>query len=417
MAASSLYLRTHISLPVLTAQTGAETVPDSRSSCPITSSLHCCRADLDLATRAGIGLRSSSPLPQGLRKLSSGLNYCRQKPALSCRVVRAEVATEKAGAAKISAMEVPTTHKAWTYAEYGPPGVLKLEQIPVPDVAADEVLVKVYAAALNPVDGKRRQGKFKNTDSPLPTVPGYDVAGVVVKVGKEVSKFKEGDEVYADVSEAALNKPRQFGSLAQYTAVQEKLLALKPTRLSFAEAASLPLAILTAQEAFDRVNLKVGQSVFINGGAGGVGTLAIQLAKEVYGASLVVTTASAGKVDLLKSLGVDKVVDYKKEKYEELPDKYDVVFDTVGESNRSVKVVKEGGAVVALTGAVEPPAFRFVVTSNGENLAKLTPFLESGKVKALIDPKGSFTFSEVVEAFEYLETGRATGKVVIAPIE
>ncbi len=109
------------------------------------------------------------------------------------------------------------------------------------------------------------------------TVPGYDVAGVVVKVGKEVSKFKEGDEVYADVSEAALNKPRQFGSLAQYTAVQEKLLALKPTRLSFAEAASLPLAILTAQEAFDRVNLKVGQSVFINGGAGGVGTLAIQV--------------------------------------------------------------------------------------------------------------------------------------------
>jgi hypothetical protein len=96
------------------------------------------------------------------------LNYRCQKPALSCRVVRAEVATEKAGAAKISAMEVPTTHKAWTYAEYGPPGVLKLEQTPVPDVAADEVLVKVYAAALNPVDGKRRQGKFKNTDSPLP---------------------------------------------------------------------------------------------------------------------------------------------------------------------------------------------------------------------------------------------------------
>jgi hypothetical protein len=168
MAASSLYLRTHISLPVLAAQTGAETVSDSRSSCPITSSLHCCRADLDLATRAGIGLRSSSPLPQGLRKSSSGLNYCCQKPALSCRVVRAEVATEKAGAAKISAMEVPTTHKAWTYGEYGPPGVLKLEQIPVPDVAADEVLVKVHAAALNPVDGKRRQGKFKNTDSPLP---------------------------------------------------------------------------------------------------------------------------------------------------------------------------------------------------------------------------------------------------------
>ena len=108
-------------------------------------------------------------------------------------------------------------------------------------------------------------------------VPGYDVAGVVVKVGSDVTKFKEGDEVYANVSEAALNQPRQVGSLAQYTAVEEKLVALKPTNLSFAEAASLPLAIETAQEAFDRANLKEGQTVFINGGAGGVGSLAIQV--------------------------------------------------------------------------------------------------------------------------------------------
>lgn len=108
-------------------------------------------------------------------------------------------------------------------------------------------------------------------------MPGYDVAGVVVKVGSDVTKFKEGDEVYANVSEAALNQPRQFGSLAQYTAVEEKLLALKPTNLSFAEAASLPLAIETAQEAFDRANLKEGQTVLITGGAGGVGSLAIQV--------------------------------------------------------------------------------------------------------------------------------------------
>jgi len=108
-------------------------------------------------------------------------------------------------------------------------------------------------------------------------VPGYDVAGIVVKVGSDVTKFKEGDEVYADVSEATLNKPRQFGSLAQLTAVEEKLLALKPASLSFEEAASLPLAILTAQEALDRANLKEGQTVLITGGAGGVGSLAIQV--------------------------------------------------------------------------------------------------------------------------------------------
>lgn len=108
-------------------------------------------------------------------------------------------------------------------------------------------------------------------------MPGYDVAGIVVKVGSDVTKFKEGDEVYAEVSEHPLNKPRRIGSLTQFTAVEEKLLAIKPAALSFAEAASLPLAILTAQEAFDRAGLKEGQTVFINGGAGGVGSLAIQV--------------------------------------------------------------------------------------------------------------------------------------------
>lgn len=323
-----------------------------------------------------------------------------------------EIYIEEAEAAAL-----PTTQKGWSYSEYGPKEVLKFDDIPVPEVKPDEVLVKVQAAALNPVDYKRRLGKFQNSDSALPHVPGYDVAGIVVKVGADVTKFKENDEVYANVSEAALNKPRQVGSLAQFTAVEEKLLALKPASLSFAEAASLPLAIETAQEAFDRANLKEGQTVLINGGAGGVGTLAIQLAKNVYGASHVATTASSGKLDFVKSLGADKVIDYKNEKFEELPEKYDVVFDTVGEYSKCAKVVKEGGAVIVLTGAVEPPGVRFVVTSNGENLAKLNPYLESGKVKAVVDSKGPFKFSEVVEAFAYLETGRASGKIVVAPIE
>ncbi|XP_024381312.1 2-methylene-furan-3-one reductase [Physcomitrium patens] len=327
-----------------------------------------------------------------------------------------EIYTEEAET-QGSVTSLPTTQKGWTYSEYGSKDVLKFEDIPMPEVKPDEVLVKVQAAALNPVDSKRMSGKFKNTDSELPHVPGYDVAGVVVKVGSDVTKFKEGDEVYADVSEAPLNNPRQVGSLAQFTAVEEKLLVIKPANLSFAEAASLPLAVLTAQEALDRAGLTEGQTIFINGGAGGVGSLAIQLAKNVYGASQVTTTASTGKLEFVKSLGADKVIDYKNEKFEEVSEKYDVVLDCVGECAKCVKIVKEGGAVIALTGALEPPGVRFVVTSNGESLARLTPYLESGKVKPIIDPKGPFKFSELVEAFEYLDTGRATGKIVVAPIE
>ncbi|KAJ8634370.1 hypothetical protein MRB53_027706 [Persea americana] len=141
-----------------------------------------------------------------------------------------------------------------------------------------------------------------------------------------------------------------------------------------------------------------------------------QLAKQVFGASRVAATASTGKLDLLKSLGVDLAIDYTKENFEELAEKFDVVYDAVGQCDEAVKAVKEGGSVVVLTGAVTPPGFRFVVTSNGEVLEKLNPYLESGKVKPIVDPKGPFPFSQLVQAFSYLEAGHATGKVVIHPI-
>ncbi|RLN03460.1 quinone oxidoreductase-like protein [Panicum miliaceum] len=317
----------------------------------------------------------------------------------------------------VAAAQVPGVMKAWAYDAYGDAGVLKLDEAAaVPAVGEGQVLVKVAAAALNPVDAKRRAGKFQATDSPLPTVPGYDVAGVVVKVGGGVKGLKEGDEVYGMISEKPLEGPKQSGSLAEYTAVEEKLLALKPKDLDFAQAASLPLAILTANEGLERAGLAAGKSVLVLGGAGGVGSLAIQLAKQVYSASKVAATASTKKIELLKSLGADVAIDYTKENFDELPDKYDVVFDAVGQGDKAVKVVKEGGSVVVLTGAVTPPGFRFVVTSNGATLEKLNPYLESGKVKPLIDPTGPFPFSQVVEAFSYLETGRATGKVVISPV-
>ncbi|XP_004509819.1 2-methylene-furan-3-one reductase-like [Cicer arietinum] len=332
-------------------------------------------------------------------------------------LVKSQATTTPASSEAAKVTQVPSEMKAWVYGEYGGVDVLKFDSsIAVPDVKEDQVLVRVFAAALNPVDGKRRQGKFKATDSPLPTVPGYDVAGVVVKVGSEVKDFKVGDEVYGDVNEKALEGPKQFGSLAEYTAVEEKLLALKPKNLDFAQAASLPLAIETAYEGLERTGFSAGKSILVLNGSGGVGSLVIQLAKQVFGASRVAATASTRNLELLKSLGADLAIDYTKENFEDLPEKFDVVYDAIGQCDRAVKAIKEGGSVVALTGAVTPPGFRFVVTSNGAVLKKLNPYLESGKVKPIVDPKGPFPFDQVVEAFSYVETNRATGKVVIYPI-
>ncbi|GFP80094.1 quinone oxidoreductase-like protein at1g23740 chloroplastic [Phtheirospermum japonicum] len=308
--------------------------------------------------------------------------------------------------------------KAWTYGEYGGVEVLKLESdVAVPEVKDDQVLIKVVAAALNPVDFKRRFGYFKATDSPLPIVPGYDVAGVVVRVGSKVKEFKEGDEVYGDIIEKAVAEPKQFGSLAEYTAVEEKLLALKPKNLDFVQAAAIPLAIETAYEGLLTAGFSEGKSILVLGGAGGVGTFVIQLAKHVFGASKIAATSSTAKLDFVKSLGADVAIDYTKVNFEDLPEKFDLVYDAVGESDRAVKAVKEGGSVITIAGAnAPPPAVRFIVTSNGEFLKKLNPYLESGKVKPVLDPKGPFPFDKVNEAFAYLETNRAIGKVVIYPI-
>ncbi|KAI3729019.1 hypothetical protein L6452_17665 [Arctium lappa] len=336
------------------------------------------------------------------------------KPCLRvCASSSSRSATETA----VESSTVPSQMKAWVYDEYGGVDVLKLSSnVTVPDVNDDQVLVKVIAAALNPVDCKRRIGKFQATDSPLPTVPGYDVAGVVVKVGNQVKGLKVGDEVYGDVSEKALDGPKQSGSLAEYTAVEEKLLALKPKNLDFLQAASLPLAIETAYEGLERAGFSEGKSIIVLNGSGGVGSLTIQLAKQVFGASKVAATSSTHNIELLKSLGADLAIDYTKENIEELPDKYDVVFDAVGLGEKAGKVVKEGGIMVVLTGAVTPPGFRFVVTSTGSTLEKLSPYLENGKVKPVIDPNGPFPFDKVKEAFAYLETNRATGKVVVYPV-
>ncbi|KAI6694810.1 hypothetical protein NL676_022520 [Syzygium grande] len=371
------------------------------------------------SSSSSLPLKFSSSIAPALRHArKKAVAAGRRNPAVPLRL-RASSRAAPASAEAAKAAGAPGEMKAWVYGEYGGVDVLKLDpKVSVPELKEDQVLIKVVAAALNPVDAKRRQGKFKATDSPLPTVPGYDVAGVVVKVGSQVKELKEGDEVYGNINEKALEGPKQFGSFAEYTAVEEKLLALKPKNIDFVQAAGLPLAIETAYEGLERTGFSAGKSLLVLGGAGGVGSLVIQLAKHVFGASRVAATSSTGKLEFLKSLGADLAIDYTKENFEDLPEKFDVVYDAVGQCDRAVKVIKEGGGgiVVALTGAVVPPGFRFVVTSNGEVLKKLNPYIESGKVKPIVDPKGPFPFSQVAEAFSYVETNRASGKVVIHPI-
>ncbi|WRX20781.1 Alcohol dehydrogenase-like [Theobroma cacao] len=370
-----------------------------------------------------------------------------------------------------SSATLPSQMKAWTYAEYGKSSdVLKLgSDVAVPQLNDDQVLVKVVAAGINPVDFKRMLGLIKATDSPLPlakqvygaskvaatsstgkldllkslgadlpidytkenyedlpekfdvvydaTIPGYDVAGVVVKVGSQVKNLKVGDEVYGNVHEKALDHPKQYGTLAEYTAVEERLLALKPKNVSFPEAAALPVGTGTAYEGLQRCQFSAGQSILVLGGAGGVGSTVVQLAKHVFGASTVAATASTGKLELLKSLGADLAIDYTKENFEDLPEKFDVVYHCVGQCERAVKAMKGGGRVVTVSGAVTVPAFKFIVTSNGADLEKLNPYLESGKVKAVIDPKGIYPFSQTLEGLAHVDTGRVAGKVVVYPIQ
>jgi len=202
-------------------------------------------------------------------------------------------------------------------------------------------------------------------------------------------------------------------------------VAPKPTNLSFEEAASLPLALLTAQQAFDIAKFEKGKSVFIVGGAGGVGSLAIQLARHVYGASRIVSTASTGKLDFVKSLGADLVIDYTKQSYDQISEKFDFVFDTVGDSAKSHVVAKEEAKILDISPhAKEEASFQptsrvefFGVSAHAKNLEKLQPYIESEKLKPVIDPKSPYSFSDVIEAFKHLETGRARGKIVISPIE
>lgn len=223
---------------------------------------------------------------------------------------------------------------------------MHLAEMPTPEIGEYEVLAEIHAASINPIDFKIRDGKVKLlVEYKMPLILGNDFSGVVAKVGAKVTRFKAGDEIYA--------RPRKskIGTFAEYIAIHEDDIALKPKNLNFEEAASIPLVGLTSYQALtDILQLKKGQKILIQAGAGGVGTFAIQLAK-LMGAT-VATTASEAGANLVKSLGADEIINYKTEKFEEILKNYDAVFDTLGGEilEKSFGIIKDGGKLVSVSG-------------------------------------------------------------------
>jgi len=309
--------------------------------------------------------------------------------------------------------------KAIAIMDFGGRNRLQLMELPRPEAGAGEVLIKVHAAGVNPVDWKIREGLLRTRlPHQFPVILGWDAAGVVETGGK---KFRPGDEVYAYCRKPIV----QHGAYADYIAVPESSVALKPRKFSFLEAAAVPLAALTAYQAlFDAAGLKRGQTVLIHAAAGGVGGFAVQLAKE-RGAR-VLATASAAKHDYVRGLGADEVVDYQGVDFRKAirklcPDGVDVVFDTVGGAvqTRSAEVVKRGGVLVSIlafadTAAIEKRGVRpeyVFVCPNGKQLAKLTELAEAGRLRTRVEQV--FPLKDAAKAHALIEAGHSTGKIVL----
>ncbi|WP_200211044.1 NADP-dependent oxidoreductase [Micromonospora coerulea] len=330
--------------------------------------------------------------------------------------------------------------KAFVVERYGDASAVRAGDVPDPQVGDQDVLVRIHAASVNPLDLRTRNGDFKVIlPYRVPFVLGNDLAGVVVAAGAGVTRFTVGDEVYARP-----DKDR-IGAFAELIAIQQDDVATKPTTLTMEEAASIPLVGLTAWQALvERANVQAGQKVLIHAGSGGVGTIAIQLAKHL-GAS-VATTASTSKVDLVKDLGADVVVDYKKQAFETVLHDYDVVLDTLGGEtlDKSLQVLKPGGKVISIAGPPDPtfakelganPLVRLVMTAlsfrtrqrarrrhvtysflfmraSGDQLREVTSLIEAGTIRPVVDRV--FPFESTREALAYVEEGRAkAGKVVV----
>lgn len=305
--------------------------------------------------------------------------------------------------------------KAVRIHEYGNREVLVFEDAPMPSITSNEVLVRVIAASVNPVDWKIREGYLKEMISyQLPLTLGWDVSGVVTEVGTNVTRFRVGDAVYSrpDI--------KRNGTYAEFVAIRESEVALKPLTISHNEAASLPLAGITAWEVLiTTAQLSAGQRVLIHAGSGGVGSLAVQLAKS-RGAYVIATT-SGKNVALVESLGADEVIDYQTQNFTEKLRDIDVVFDTLGGDiqESSWSVLKKGGILISI---VNPPsdtkakelgvqsAFVFIEPS-AYILKQLAELVEQGKLRPVIGAE--FALHDIVKAHELSETGRTVGKIVL----
>lgn len=331
------------------------------------------------------------------------------------------------------------TMKALTFKRYGKSPDIGLADIPRPTLKADELLVQVHAAGLNPIDNMIPTGMFKPVlHFQLPATLGSDLAGIVTEVGSSVTRFKPGDAVFASIFDLGT------GAIADFAVVPECAAALKPANLSFVQAASIPMVGLTSWQALkERINLHPGQKVFIPAGSGGIGTFAIQLAKHL--GAKVGTTTSTGNVELVRALGADEVVDYKTQEFETVLRDYDAVLGTVrGDAiEKSMSILRPGSQIVSLIGPLDAAFARakrlnvfltFVfglmsrkimrlakrrslkysflfVHPNGSQLAEIGKLLEAQQIQPVIDR--IFPFEEAKDALEYLAQGRSKGKVVI----
>ena len=309
--------------------------------------------------------------------------------------------------------------KAIVAHQYGGPEVLKLEEVPVPTPKEDEMLVKVFAAGVNSFDGTLRSGKYaKPNGTQLPWHPGYDIAGVVERVGGKVTKFKVGDPVYAMINIL------KGGGYAEYALAKETDAALKPATISFLEAAGAPSVALTAWQAMvDKANVQSGQTVLIHGASGGVGMFAIPFAK-IRGAK-VFATASTANQDFLKQLGADVAIDYKTQKFEDIAKDVDVVIDAVGGETlaRSYPIVKKGGIIVPLSDNVDKAQLdkygirgaSLVVQNNGDELAQIGKLIDQGKIKVIVSE--TFSLADANKAQAKADLGHTRGKIVLKVAE
>jgi NADPH:quinone reductase-like Zn-dependent oxidoreductase len=331
------------------------------------------------------------------------------------------------------------TMKAFTFKRYGKSPELGFDNVDYPSLKANEVLVKVYAAGLNPIDKMIPTGIFKPVlHFKLPATLGSDLSGVVIAVGSRVTRFSPGDEIFASIFDTGT------GSLAEFAVVPESAAAIKPANLDFVQAASLPMVSLTSWQALtERVRLRPGQKVFIPAGSGGIGTFAIQLAKQL--GATVGTTTSTGNIEWVRNLGADEVVDYKKEEFEKVLAGYDAVLGTTrGDMiEKSTQILKPGGSIVSLVGPLDVKfararglnffltfIFRLMsrnimrlskkrgltytflfVRPEGDQLSQIGKLVETEQIKPVIDKV--FPFAQAKEALAYLAQGHAKGKVVI----